>query len=125
MKNYRYMLGSLLVCIVFPLLMLSLAPQAQAAPFVFCKASSPAADKCVIAGHPTLNGEYPVIDAAHAGQRGAVIDVAGVPTGANNLTAALKSDLWGVLGVAVPFSFSRPTSADLTPQVLELIRQPQ
>lgn len=94
---------------------------AQAAPFAFCKASSPAANKCVVTGHATLNGEYPIVDAAYSGQRGALIDVAGVPTGVNNLSVTLKSDLWGVLGVAVPFSFTRPTSADLTVELIQLV----
>jgi hypothetical protein len=125
MKNSRYLLGSILLWIIFPLAMLSLAPQAHAAgPYVFCEVTSPAADACVVTGHPTLNGEYPISNAVHQGRRGALIDAAGVPSGLNGLSVAAKSNLWGVLGVAVPFSFSRPTSADLTPAVIELIRQP-
>lgn len=91
----------------------------QAAPFVFVKVTSTAADKCVLTG--ALSGEYAVTDAAHEGQRGCKIDAAGAPVGTNTLTAAAKSDLWGVLGVAAPFSFTRPNSSGLTVELIQLV----
>jgi hypothetical protein len=92
---------------------------ANAAPFVFVKVSSAAANKCVLAG--ALSGEYAVTDAAHEGQRGCKIDAAGAPVGENTLTAAAKSDLWGVLGAPVPFSFTRPSSSGLTVELIQLV----
>lgn len=96
---------------------------AQAAPFVFAKVTSPAATKCTVTGasHAALNGDYPITDTAYSGQRGCLIDVGSVPTGDNSLSIAARSEVWGVLGVAVPFSFNRPSSASLGVELIQLV----
>lgn len=118
MNASKFKVGALLVFVAFAVLMFFAVSPAKAAPFVFVKVTSTAANKCVLTG--ALSGEYTVVDAAHEGQRGCKIDAAGVPVGANTLTAAAKSDLWGVLGVAVPFSFERPSSSGLTVELIQL-----
>ena len=103
---------------------------ANAAPFaVGCvPASASAADKYVVsnATHAPLNGEFAITAnptyCPVAGTRAVVIDVSGVPEGANTLSVALKSDLWGVLGAPVPFSFNRPSSASLVVDGIQLVK---
>lgn len=118
MNEGKFKVGAFLVFVAFAVLMFFAVSPAKAAPFIFVKVTSTAANKCVLTG--SLAGEYAVTDAAHEGQRGCKIDAAGVAVGTNNLTAAAKSDLWGVLGVAVPFSFERPSSSALTVELILL-----
>ena len=91
---------------------------AQSAPFAFAKVASPAAQTCVVTG--AISGEFPVVDAAHQGQRGCLIDVASVPVGDNTINVSAKSSLWGQLGTAVPFAFVRPSSASLSVELILL-----
>lgn len=100
---------------------------AQAAPFAVGGVPTTAADKCVVTGatHAALNGEFDVVvDAVNGnpanGNRVCKIDLSAVPAGTNTLSIALKSNLWGQLGAAVPFSFERPTSASLVVDGIQL-----
>ena len=110
------------------LVALMVAFAAHAAPFAVGCVSSTAADKYVVTGatHAPLNGEFSLVtDAVNcpaAGARAAKIDLSAVPEGNNVLNIALKSDLWGVLGAPVPFSFNRPSSASLVVDGIQLVK---
>lgn len=100
---------------------------AQAAPFAVGGVPTTAADKCVVTGatHAALNGEYDVVvDPVNGnpanGNRVCKLDLSAVPEGSNTLSIALKSSLWGVLGAPVPFSFTRPASATLAVDGIQL-----
>ncbi len=104
----------------------ALAVSASAAPFAVGHVPSTAADKCVIAfpsGAAAVESDV-VVDAARGlpanGNRVCIVDVASAAVGSNSLTMQLKSNLWGVLGVAVPFSFTRPDPASLVLDGIQL-----
>lgn len=127
MNTGLYKAGALLVFAVFALLMLFFVQPASAAPFAVGGVPTTAADKCVVTGatHAALNGEYDVVvDAVNGnpanGNRVCKLDLSAVPEGSNTLSIALKSSLWGVLGAPVPFSFSRPASATLAVDGIQL-----
>lgn len=109
---------SLLACVVAVMLV---PRPAFAAPFVIVDVPSAAADKCSVAmpsTAPAVDMDV-TVDAAYGvpanGNRVCKIDAASAPTGDTTLTVALKSDLWGVMGSPVPFTFTRPSSASLVP----------
>lgn len=106
-------------------LVFAVSMQAHAAgPYAFLKVTSTAADKCVVSAsnYAPLVGEYDVVPDAYGGAAGCLVDVSGVPVGANSITAAAKSNLWGVLGVAVPFSYTRPDPASLLLGPIQLVK---
>lgn len=125
MNASLYKAGALLVFCIFALLMW--ATNVSAAPFAVGGVPSAAADRCVVTGatHAALNGEFDVVvDAVNGnpayGNRVCKLDLAAVPEGSNTLNIALKSSLWGVLGAPVPFSFTRPASATLAVDGIQL-----
>lgn len=90
---------------------------AHAAPFAVGDVPSADADKCLIAFPSTATPvEVAVtVDATYGlpanGNRVCMVDVGSAVVGANTVSMALKSNLWGVLGVATPFAFTRPAAA--------------
>lgn len=93
------------------------ASGARAAPFAVGQVASADATTCVIAFPSTAAAvETPVVvDATYGlpanGNRVCKVDVSSAAVGANTLTMGLKSTLWGVLGAATPFAFTRPDAA--------------
>jgi len=97
-----------------------------AGPFVVVDVPSAAADRCLIANPSTAPAvEYTVaVDAAYGnpanGNRICKLDVASAAVGDTTITVQLKSDLWGVMGSPVPFSFTRPSPGSLAPAGIAL-----
>lgn len=127
MNERIFKAAGITVFAIFALAMLFFNQPAKAAPFAVGGVPTTAADKCVVTGatHAALNGEFDVVvDAVNGnpanGNRVCKIDLSAVPAGTNTLSIALKSNLWGQLGAAVPFSFERPTSASLVVDGIQL-----
>lgn len=96
---------------------------AHAGTNLLVKISSAAVDSCRVtaSSHAALVGTtYPITATAFNGQRGCAVDVSSVPAGAFNISVAPYSSTWGVLGVASPFSSTRPTSNTETVESFQL-----
>lgn len=105
--------------------LLAFAGAAQAAPFAVAQIASADVTSCTVAFPSTAAAvDVPVtVDTTYGlpanGNRVCKVDVGSAAVGPNTLSLGLKSSIWGVLGAASPFSFTRPSAATVVIQLAQ------
>lgn len=106
---------ALLAFVAFALIIYGTNAHAQAVTVYSVFDADPNVSTC----RTTLNGAAPVDVAvtvdnvrgvAAKNFRVCLVNVSGVPEGANVVTAAPYDEIWGVIGTSVSFPFTRPTA---------------